>query len=67
MESRDPAFHERVRLGYLAEAGRRPDRVQVVDAGGSPDAVHEEIRTRVGQALGILKSAGRGGSEEAAR
>lgn len=36
-ESRD--FHERVRKGYLALAAREPERIVLIDASGSPDAV----------------------------
>jgi len=32
MESRDRMYHERVRAGFLAEAKRQPDVIQVIDA-----------------------------------
>jgi dTMP kinase len=43
VESRDAAYHARVRSGFLAEAKRRPERIVVVDAGQSIAAVHERI------------------------
>jgi dTMP kinase len=47
MESRGPEFHARVRDGFLAEAERRPDRICVIDAGGSVEAVQEQLRRTV--------------------
>jgi dTMP kinase len=44
MESRDIAFHNRVREGFLAEARRHPDTIQVVDADQPIQKVHERIR-----------------------
>jgi dTMP kinase len=44
IESRDTLYHERVRAGFLSEAKRRPDRIRVIDAGGSVDDVHAAIR-----------------------
>jgi dTMP kinase len=43
LESRDVAFHERVRAGFLAEARRRPERIRVVEASGSVAEIHERI------------------------
>jgi dTMP kinase len=43
MESRDAAFHSRVREGFLAEARRHPDTIQVVDANQPIAKVHERI------------------------
>jgi len=43
MESRADEFHARVREGFLAEARRRPERIQVVDANRPIQAVHEII------------------------
>lgn len=51
VESRDAAFHRRVRAGFLAEARRRPDRVRVVDAGQPVDVVQEQIRRAVGRVV----------------
>ena len=44
MEQQGDAFRERLRQGFLAEAGRRPDRIVVLDAGRSIEAVQGEIR-----------------------
>ncbi|MBY0523765.1 MAG: dTMP kinase [Gemmataceae bacterium] len=44
VESRHREFHERVRAGFLAEAGRQPDRIRVVDATRPAAALHEKIR-----------------------
>jgi dTMP kinase len=43
IESRGPAYHERVRQGFLTEARRWPDRIRVIDAGPAADAVHQAI------------------------
>ncbi len=43
LESRDAAYHARVRTGFLAEAHRRPDVIRVVDARAPAEAVHAEI------------------------
>jgi dTMP kinase len=44
MESRALAYHEKVRGGFRAEAERRPERIRVVDASQSVEAVHYAIR-----------------------
>jgi dTMP kinase len=44
VESRDLAYHTRVREGFLAEARRHPDTIQVVDAAQPIQKVHEQIR-----------------------
>jgi dTMP kinase len=51
MESREAAFHERVRAGFLAEARRRPEKIQIVDAGGSVERIHERIVQEVERVL----------------
>jgi dTMP kinase len=51
MEQRDPAFHERVRAGFLTEAQRRPERFRVVDADASLDVVQDKIRQEVARVL----------------
>jgi dTMP kinase len=51
MESRDEAFHERVRAGFLAEAARRPERIVVLDAGQPLETVQEIIRREVERLL----------------
>jgi dTMP kinase len=44
VESRDAAYHRRVREGFLIEARRRPERICVVDAAQSVETVQERIR-----------------------
>jgi dTMP kinase len=44
VESRDLAYHTRVREGFLAEAKRHPDIIEVVDASQPIQKVHERIR-----------------------
>src|SRR6266849_8135955 len=44
VESRDIAYHSRVREGFLAEARRHPDIIKVVDANQPIPSVHEQIR-----------------------
>ena len=44
IESRDLDYHRRVRAGFLAEAQRRPDRVEVIDASRPVDQVQLAIR-----------------------
>jgi dTMP kinase len=51
VESRDEAYHARVREGFLAEARRRPERIRVVDGGGSVQAVQEMIQREVARVL----------------
>ncbi len=43
VESRDIAYHTRVREGFLAEARRHPDTIQVVDASQAIPSVQEQI------------------------
>jgi dTMP kinase len=51
VESRDAAYHARVRAGFLAEARRRPKRIRVVDAGRPVEVVHEAICKEVARVL----------------
>jgi len=55
MESRGLEFLERVRRGFLTEAGRQPDRFVIVDASGDIPTVQRQLRQVVGPFL-----AGRG-------
>jgi dTMP kinase len=43
LESRAEDYHQRVRDGFLREAQRRPERIQVIDASPGVAAVHEQI------------------------
>ena len=43
IEAKDPAYHEKVRLGFLAMAEARPEVFAVVDASRPPDAVADRI------------------------
>ncbi|MDR1815256.1 MAG: dTMP kinase [Clostridiales Family XIII bacterium] len=47
IEAEGLAWHERVRAGFLALAEKHPERYFVVDASGTPEAVHAEIAARV--------------------
>ena len=51
MEKRGLEFMTRVREGFLTEARRHPDRIRVVDARGSIDDIHTEIRQHVAALL----------------
>jgi dTMP kinase len=44
VESRDAAYHRRVREGFLVEAQHRPERICVVDAAQPVETVQERIR-----------------------
>ncbi|HZU37696.1 MAG TPA: dTMP kinase [Gemmataceae bacterium] len=43
LESRDDAFHQRVREGFLAEARLQAERIKVIDATQSVEAVHDQV------------------------
>jgi len=51
VESRDAAFHARVREGFRAEAQRRPEKIVVIDAVQSVEAVERAIRRTVEKLL----------------
>jgi dTMP kinase len=51
MEQQGDAFRAALRAGYLAEAARQPQRVIVIDAARSIDAVQTEIRAAAGKFL----------------
>lgn len=48
------AFHERVRAGYRALAASSPERVRLVDASGSPEAVAERVWAQVAEVFGVM-------------
>ena len=47
IESQPQSFFDKVRQGYLDVAAAEPQRIQVIDAGDSPEAVHEAVWERV--------------------
>jgi dTMP kinase len=51
LESRDLAFHVKVREGFLREARAQPERIRVVDARQPIDRVHQQIVQEVGRVL----------------
>ncbi|WP_397380153.1 dTMP kinase [Prosthecobacter sp.] len=51
MESQPQSFFEKVRQGYLEVAQAEPQRIQVIDAGASPEAVHAAVWGRVSTRL----------------
>ncbi len=52
-ENEELAFHERVRQGYLTLVAQEPDRIRVVDASSSPEAVQAKVRKIVDEKLRI--------------
>lgn len=50
-------FFERVRQGYLQQAGREPQRYRVVDASVPLDAVQSQLKTQLDDYLGKHRSA----------
>lgn len=51
VESRDAAYHARVREGFLAEARRWPERIRVVPANQSIEAIHARICNEVSRLI----------------
>jgi dTMP kinase len=51
MERRPVDYHERVRHGFLSEARRRPDRIQIIDAQPGIAQVQEVLRREVQRML----------------
>ncbi len=43
MESQPQSFFEKVRQGYLEVAQAEPERVKIIDASATPEAVHENV------------------------
>jgi len=52
-ENEELAFHERVRRGYLALVAQEPERIQVVDASSSAEAIQAKVRKIVDERLRI--------------
>jgi dTMP kinase len=50
-EMRDPAYHERVRQGFLAEAKRLTGPIRVIDAAASVEAIQAAIRAQVNHVM----------------
>lgn len=46
-ENEELAFHERVRQGYLTLAQESPERIRIVDASLSPEAVQRMVQTHL--------------------
>jgi dTMP kinase len=44
IEQRPTAYHEQVRVNYLAQAKRHPERYRVIDADRNVDAIHADVR-----------------------
>lgn len=53
LERAGDEFHRRTRQAYLERAEQDPARWVVVDASGTVDAIHREIRTAVAERLGL--------------
>jgi dTMP kinase len=47
LEERDREFHQAVRRGFLYEAGRRPEKLRIIDAALEVEAIHRHIRREV--------------------
>lgn len=52
-ERLDPAFHERLRDGFLRIAAEDPQRCRVIAAGATIEDVHRAILGTIGERLGI--------------
>jgi dTMP kinase len=51
IEAEEMAFHAKVADAYLKIAEEHPDRFHVVDANGTPEEVHERVRTGLDRLL----------------
>ena len=54
-ENEELVFHDRVRQGYLKLVAQEPDRIRIVDASGTSEAVQEQVRKIVDERLRIGK------------
>jgi dTMP kinase len=52
-ENEELVFHERVRQGYLALVAQEPERIQVVDASSSAEAIQAKVRKILDERLRI--------------
>jgi dTMP kinase len=50
-ENEELVFHDRVRQGYLKLVAQEPDRLRIVDASGTSEAVQEQVRQIVDERL----------------
>jgi len=50
-ENEELIFHDRVRQGYLKLVAQEPDRIRIVDASGTSEAVQEQVRKIVDERL----------------
>lgn len=50
-DTRGAAFHERLREGYRAFAGRYPSRTRVIDATKTPEETHADIVAAIREAM----------------
>ena len=57
-ERMDKSFHERLRAGFLDIAAREPERVRVIDADSTPEAITEAIWQTVTDKFGLDTPAG---------
>lgn len=57
-ERMDSSFHERLRAGFLDIADREPERVRVIDADSTPEAVTETVWQAVTEKFGLNASPG---------
>ena len=51
VENEELVFHDRVRQGYLKLVTQEPDRIRIVDASGTSEAVQEQVRKIVDERL----------------
>jgi len=51
-EAKGAAYHAAVRAGFRARAAAEPARCRLIDASGSPDAVHARIAAEMGSVNG---------------
>jgi dTMP kinase len=51
IEQKSERFHEQVREGYRELAEAEPRRIKFVDASGTPEQVHAQVRRLVDEIL----------------
>ena len=50
-EQEDPAFHRRIRQGYLTLAAAEPDRFRIIDGAADAETVHDKVRRCLAELL----------------